>query len=101
MDGRKFAIIITRPKWHNTIDYWNIYQFTTVLEICRNLQLFWYLSLRNLSFEFNKKFSSKFEGYFFKVSKLKELEYYRKLEFLKLKYQKSSRFLHISETIVD
>ena len=40
--------------------------------------------------KFHKKFSSKFEGYFFK-----------ELEFMELEYPESCRFLHISETAVD
>ena len=46
--------------------------------------------------EFRKKFSGKFNGYFFNELKLMELEYYRKLE-----YPKSGRFLHIFEIMVD
>ena len=46
--------------------------------------------------EFHKKFSGKFEGYFFK-----ELELHGKLEFHKLEFQKGGRSLHISKTMVD
>ena len=51
--------------------------------------------------EFYKNISNKFEGYFFKVLEFIELEYHGKLEFPKLKYPKSGRSLHISETVVD
>ena len=37
------------PKWLTTIVYQNIYQFTIVLEICRDLPLFGYSSLGNSS----------------------------------------------------
>ena len=95
-----------------------IYQSTTVSEICSDLPLFGYSSLENLSFplysksmnsssmekfwkffmifEFHKKFSGKFENYFFK-----ELKYHKKLKFPKLKNTKSVKSLHISETVVD
>jgi len=61
---------------------------------------FWVLEFGEFEFsivlEFHKKFYSKFEGYFFK-----ELEYHRKLEFPKLEYSKSSRFLHFFKIVVD
>ena len=46
--------------------------------------------------EFHQKFSSKFEGYFFKELKFTELELHGKLEF-----QKGGISLHISITVVN
>ena len=44
-------------------------------------------SIKNfLNFEFHQKFSSKFEGYFFKELEFLELELQGKLEFHKLKF---------------
>lgn len=51
--------------------------------------------------EFHQKFFSKFKGYFFIELEFMELKYNGKLEFPKLKYPKSRRFLHNSETVVD
>ena len=48
-----------------------------------------------------ERFYGKFEGYFFKELEFMKLEYHGKLEFPKLKYSKSGRFLHISEIVVD
>ena len=44
-----------------------------------------------------------FEKIVFKFPKifLMELEYHKKLKFLRLEYQKSDRFLYISEIVVD
>ena len=71
---------------------------------------FWVLEFGELKFsmvlefyelEFHKKFSGKFDNYFFKEFEFMELEYYGKFEFLKLKYPKSGRFLHIFKTVVN
>ena len=110
------------PKWHNITIYWNIYQSTTVSEICKDLPLFEYLSLGNLSFswylssinsstmekfwnflmvlEFYQKFSGKFESYFFKELKFIELKLHGKVKFHKLEFQKRGRLLNISQTVI-
>ena len=83
------------------------WQYTTVLEICRDLPPFWNSSLhcnsssRNLSYL--KKINFIFaENFLWNLSCIKnfqiffiELEYHRKLDFLKVKYPKRGRSLHI------
>ena len=100
----------------------NIYQSTTVSEICKDLPLFEYSSLGNLSFpwylssinsstmekfwnffmvlEFHQKFSGKFESYFFKELEFMELKLHGKVKFHKLEFQKRGRLLNISQTMV-
>ena len=62
----------TRQKWHNNIVYRNIYQFTTILEICMDLPVFGYLSLGNSSFSWYlssiKKFIANLKAIFPKNS---------------------------------
>ena len=53
-----------------------------------------------MELEFHQKNFGYFEGYFFKELKLMELEYHLELNFPKLEYQKSDRFLYISEIVV-
>ena len=51
--------------------------------------------------EFFEKIVIKFAGKFFMEFEFIKLEYHGKLEFPKLEYPKSGRFLHIFETVVD
>jgi len=52
--------------------------------------------------EYHKKFSRKFEVYFFKELELLELEFYGKLEFHdKHEFQKGNKFLYIFKTVVN
>ena len=46
--------------------------------------------------EYHKKFSGKFEVYFFKELKFLKLDFHGKLEF-----QKGDRFLHIFKIMID
>ena len=50
--------------------------------------------------EFHQSFLGYFEGYFFKEFEFMELEYHLELDFFKFEYQKSGRFLYISEIVV-
>ena len=115
--------LVLWPKCQNSTIYQNIYQFTTVSKIYRDLSLFGYLSLENSSFpwysssmnlssmekfwnffivlkfhklEFHKKIYGNFEGNFFKELEFMELKLHSKLEF-----QKGGRSLHIFKIVVD
>ena len=91
----------------------------TISKICRDVSLFWcssflwyssfsfmkkfwkiFMILEFHEFEFHQKIFGKFEGYFFKKLKFMELKYHWKLDFSKLEYPKSSRSLHILETVL-
>ena len=50
--------------------------------------------------EYHQKIFSKFEDYFLKKLEFLELEFYGKLNFYKLKFQRSDSSLHISKTMV-
>ena len=51
-----WRIVYPGQKWHNSIVYGNIYQSITVSKMCRDLLLFGYLSLGNLSFSWYSSF---------------------------------------------
>ena len=59
-------------KWHNSTIYQNIYQSVTISEIYRDLPLFWYSSLGNLSFPW-KVFPANFKAIFSKNSSTSKL----------------------------
>ena len=85
-------------------------KFTTVSKIFRNLPPFWnsilwksigtFKKFSWCSSSMNSSFIKKFQN-FFVVLKFHELKYHWKLDFHIIEFQKGSRLLNISQTVVD